>query len=435
MRPRVVREPPLQIDLQFNTKWKWIAPYFGTENGRFEKVQTAASKCKISRSKKVSAAIINGGKMKQKDVVYLLFSIAIVIITIKWSSETVPSTARLPIKTSNYTVVNQPSNFRVLWMKPDAVASYFYNYNEVAIMLAATNDMIIFLGGFPQTEPSSLFGINAETGSIEWTKMEEYKASTGFKLAVFANDHLFYVVFSSIWRAPINTTGASKIRAYRSDSGDSVWTRPISRATSIDSLMITELTIGIDADNSKNYYVLDAQTGQTLETRSKKENDFLWFSKDGILYESARLHAFQAIDSETGEILWQSSLAMSFEYPPILNDRVLLLRSGNSTSAGAVYALDIQTGEILWQYAGVVSNVTAQNAVAYFLTLDAHLVAVNIRTGEIIDTVEFSSSNFVLRDANGFRHGFSVAVVDDVVSVHLGDSQQIFAFRFVPNDD
>lgn len=365
-------------------------------------------------------------QIRIKDVVFILIVIAVMMpVLIQWSSVE----PKLPVKVSNYSVVNQPSNFRVLWMKPDAFASY----NDAAIMLAATNDMIIFLGGFPQTEPRSLFGINAETGSIEWTKMEEYKASTGFKLAVFANDHLFYVVFSSIWRAPINTTGASKIRAYQSDSGDSVWTRPISRATSIDSLMITELTIGIDADNSKNYYVLDAQTGQILETRSKEENDFLWFSKDGILYESTRFHSVQAIESETGEILWQSSLAMSFEYPPILNDGVLLLRSGNSASVGVVYALDIQTGEILWQYSGVVSNVAAENSIAYLLTLDAQLIAINVRTGDILDAVDFSTSEFVLQDNNSFRHGFSVAVLEDIVSIHLGDSQQLFAFQFLPD--
>jgi outer membrane protein assembly factor BamB len=247
---------------------------------------------------------------------------------------------------------------------------------------------------------------------------------------VLANDQLIYVVFDSIWKVPGDAAfGAVKIKAYQPESGHLAWTQTVKGAESINSLMVTSTTISVDGDSSANYYLFDAQSGQIIDTRYKKDTNFLWFSRDDILYQRVQLHSFQAIDSKTDAIVWQSPFWAVYQ-SPVFSSGILLMRSGASTSVGNIYALDSVTGDILWEFADVVGNVAAQNSTAYFLTSNARLLAVNIRTGSILGVVDFGTDKFVLQDDNLFLHGFSVAAIGGVVIVHLGDSQQLFAFHF-----
>jgi outer membrane protein assembly factor BamB len=197
--------------------------------------------------------------------------------------------------------------------------------------------------------------------------------------------------------------------------------------------MVTNTTISVDGNSSANYYLLDAQSGQIIETRYKKDTNYLWFSRDGILYERVQLHSFQAINQRNGDVVWQSPFWAVYQ-SPILSSGILLVRSGTSASEGTIYALDSVTGDVLWEYAGVVSNVAVQDSTAYFLTSNAQLLAVNIREGNIVGSVDFGTDKFVLQDENLFSHGFSVVAINNTVSVHLGDSQQLFAFHFLSDE-
>jgi outer membrane protein assembly factor BamB len=369
--------------------------------------------------------------MKRKELILLLI-LAIIAspVFFWWSSQYSSPTSELPVTVNNYEPVNLTPNFSVLWAKSNAYAYY----EKGAVMLAAAGQNVIFLGSLTQDESASLISFKAETGEIEWVKLNGNQSANGTKLAVLANDQLVYVVFDAIWRVPGDATfGAVKIRAYQAESGHLVWTQIVKGAKSINSLMVTNTTISVDGNSSANYYLLDAQSGQIIETRYKKDTNYLWFSRDGILYERVQLHSFQAINQRNGDVVWQSPFWAVYQ-SPILSSGILLVRSGTSASEGTIYALDSVTGDVLWEYAGVVSNVAVQDSTAYFLTSNAQLLAVNIREGNIVGSVDFGTDKFVLQDENLFSHGFSVVAINNTVSVHLGDSQQLFAFHFLSDE-
>lgn len=67
----------------------------------------------------------------------------------------------------------------------------------------------------------------------------------------------------------------------------------------------------------------------------------------------------------------------------------------------------------------------------FFLTEQNHtLWAIDLDTYEILGWVEFDGPSFMARD---YTNEFKIVSDNDVVVVYLGDSEQLFAFRFFPD--
>jgi hypothetical protein len=98
----------------------------------------------------------------------------------------------------------------------------------------------------------------------------------------------------------------------------------------------------------------------------------------------------------------------------------------------------------LWEYSGIVSNIANDGGVAYFIILEpgsswggdsaenAQLVAIDIRTGKMLGSVNFEPPG--IQSGWGNYH-YHVAASNDIVLVYLGDSRQLFAFRYLGGDE
>jgi outer membrane protein assembly factor BamB len=114
-------------------------------------------------------------------------------------------------------------------------------------------------------------------------------------------------------------------------------------------------------------------------------------------------------------------------FKPILNNSVVFVRTGHVR--GTVYALDGETGRIIWEKEDAVSNVAVSNSIAFYVTIDGEVMAIDAQTGETMGRLKFNTEELV--DINTSDNPpYYVEAVDDMVFVYFGDTWQLFAFRF-----
>ena len=92
-------------------------------------------------------------------------------------------------------------------------------------------------------------------------------------------------------------------------------------------------------------------------------------------------------------------------------------------------ALERETGKRLWEYPNTLGNVTVGNSIVYVMTSDTQVVALDIKTGEQLGKIDFTPDLIQPRQYNKF---YLSANDDGGLLVYLGESNQLFAFRFLP---
>lgn len=171
---------------------------------------------------------------------------------------------------------------------------------------------------------------------------------------------------------------AVKILSYDIDTGEEVWSTSQSNMNSAGTLCVNDAVVSIVGNATRSNYQekvsLNAATGERISFKDLPSNNA---SSD---FESARL---------------------------ILKE------------------LGIDPSDLWGRYA-------LEGKYLYFLTSqDKTLWVVNRETPKIMGKVEFSGEPFA---GGNFYNQFAIASVNDYVVVYLGDSQQLFAFRYLLNE-
>jgi outer membrane protein assembly factor BamB len=171
----------------------------------------------------------------------------------------------------------------------------------------------------------------------------------------------------------------------------------------------------------------DAKTGALLSKRDKAKENFIWFIYDGIQYEyKSGETTFQAVDTGTGTINWQSGANYAVFQPPMISHNVIVARAGEAKFLGLAFGVDATTGHTLWEYQNIIGNIAVDGDIAYFLTRDVQLWAVDIKTGNRLGIVSFSPNT----NPDSVNNAYHVAASNGIVVTYLGEGQQMFAFRF-----
>ena len=134
-------------------------------------------------------------------------------------------------------------------------------------------------------------------------------------------------------------------------------------------------------------------------------------------------------DSE--EVIWKFNPSKPVIQTPVIQNNIIYLRDGVYT-LGQIYAIDQDNGEILWKTLPneVIGNVAVSEGVAYYLTLDLYLWAVDAQSGELLDKVKFQPSD----TPNIEENHYFVAADNSNVVVYLDGSNQLFAFQFASEE-
>ncbi len=345
-------------------------------------------------------------------------------------------------------IFNPSRQFDEIWSVAPVYAGSAYDDHGGNVYLSAQGEDLFVLASLNVDQLEGLNRLNMLTGEIEWQASPKSFKTDDRASVLTSNSQFAYVGFDGlgkIWGDIL--LDASSIVAMDMDSGTRDWSRLIGGARSIWSVNATDIWVSVSGDTSSHYYLLDATTGEIVQKERKisetgELNGYLLAVDGNILFETNACISLQATNLAEERVIWVTELDHCVGSPAITTDDSLILVQGGIP--GEVVAFDKATGEIKWRYdqSGVVSNVAVGDGpTAYFLTTQAELLAVDVRTGDVLATLEFIGDdgpdkydNTPDSPLNYVRRPFSVAASENIIVVHLGDSSQLFAFRFISNE-
>lgn len=314
------------------------------------------------------------------------------IIGIGWVITTLVKTLTLgdPTPTQHYAVSDAPSQFQRVWSLDNMYDSGFSATRPM--LLATSNNEIFFLGYSAQDNYRSLImRIEPSTGQV----IETIRVSKDAQ-AIASDDRLIYIGVGSKGKIlGDDLEGAAQIIAYDIVSGTQAWSQQIRGAREILSITPQGTRLFITTSYSRDtLHYLDTSSGRIISSNNETNTTF------GSIY-----------------------------FPPILDDGIYIGQFGPRVSV--VYGLEATTSNLLWQTDDIAyGNVAVNNGVAYFLTNQTELLAINVRNGQTITSVQLVPD--IPQDQLSQRElsPFDVTVSGDIVAVYMGDSFQLFAFRF-----
>lgn len=326
---------------------------------------------------------------------------------------------------ATYDIKSMDSQFQSLWTISDIFIIADGNW-ECNIL--AFHNKLFYQASYERTHPTSLHRADLLTGVIEWQSISAHEAPS----VMTHNDTTVFI------------GSGPEIIAYDTESGDQIWRRglPILEK-SITYIQSTGDSVYANSGSTGNFYAYNARSGkrQDIGFRLNATPIFL-VSNDTIYYQEAgtRLYAMHRQDKN---IIWTLRFDEELQLSPLFTEELIIARTGRAV-IGQVYVIDRTTGTTLWQYpagaidwenpANVVGNVAEDNGYIFYLTFDAQLQAVDAKTGQFVGAVQFNPSFQELDGLDLVNRVFCVAASDNVVIVYFGSGRQLFAFRFLPNE-
>lgn len=373
-------------------------------------------KCNLSTMNNVKKTY---GQALVTAVIIILVSIAAPILN-KYSSQPKESlTSR-----KSYAIESISPEFELIWQK-GSFSMPLPEHNSSILMVADTEQAYVL------SEDGSIVTLNLQNGEADQLVRMPYKViPVPLALTIGMNSDTIYIGFDSTQKIQGNMSwGAGKIEARDRASGLLKWSRIIPGAAYVNLMIVTEDTVNIDGFSSNNYYLLNAATGEILQSEPKLDSSFIWRSEDDLAYERTIESSFQLRNQEEGKILWQSEY-FGVAQPPIFTDSRIVFKSG-----AQVFAIDKANGQIVWEYAKnennqpLYSNITSTNDTTFFMTEKGALLAVDNESGEILGGIQFSPPPF----NDTYNDTFQIASGNEIVLVHTGSTKQLFAFHFYQN--
>lgn len=184
-----------------------------------------------------------------------------------------------------------------------------------------------------------------------------------------------------------NNLSNNYIYAFQVQTGILKWCFE-TRAAINHSLVSTDDQI-MGQDILGNIYALDTESGELLWQQSLSEDSTEFWLYAAPLLDGDRLFTgntagFAALDATNGTILWKKRLGphwiSSYASPSLVHEQILL---GAMWHSPGLYALDAVTGERLWEYPapGLHGAVAIEDDWGYFGTSHGEVVSVKIKTG------------------------------------------------------
>lgn len=323
-------------------------------------------------------------------------------------------------------IVERENKFRENWVLDDVVISN----DDQSVYLIAASDKLFMYGNFHSLK-SRLLQIEPTTGELINDETPGFLAlplSFGTIEEIAHDSTNIYLGYSGGKSLPDSTIAAGGIAAYDINSGNIAWATKVPGMRDVDSLIVGS---GFVATAYHKQYLLSAFDGSIVQAFEQVESFphitpiAFWYWR-GVLSEKS----FSEQDDLQNLDFWRVKLRDVKQSPLILNDAVLV-RADSGDSFGQIKVLDRDTGEIVWEMLenNVISNVAVSDSTAFFLTFSAELIAIDVKTGQNVGSIQFTNGNIQL----GEDRGFFVAANEGNVFVYFGDSRQLFAFHFFPN--
>lgn len=305
------------------------------------------------------------------------------------------------------------------------------------------NGDLIFLGNFeertytddPLRKDTEVISLDAQTGAINWRVDAPYSHNSATDSERFYFETVGNMDTKSFWEdKDFCPTG---IGAIDLQSGQERWRIELNddcKGTDYLTVVGSYLYARTSQRGFGDYYQIAPESGEILQVNTSHANySPEIFFIDYSPHSEYKLSNDGTVSAE-GKVNWQFNLyskpqPIPWPITPVVFDSIFLLRFNEY--GGKVWAVNKENGSIAWKYdeQNLVSNVTANEDFAFFLTDNPSLIAVDLYTGEKIAEVVFAPG--LGEDLT--NTSFFVAADEDEVAVYFGSSDQVFVFRLENN--
>jgi outer membrane protein assembly factor BamB len=317
--------------------------------------------------------------------------------TIKEIQTILSSPTPIPFITHGYEMVG---NAEYLWENKKVFVSY---NGGGANTLDAAQGITCFLGGFDKAVSfGNMDCINSKTGDFLW------KNASGRSLVITSQG-----VFVSF-------THPGGIRKYDLATGDLIWGKTLGGNGANDLYYVDgQIQVSTVPDN---FWILD--TDGNVINKFPGDYYLITTAKETFINRNK----LQDYITGTNNLLWEYGPA-DIGLTPLFTQNIILLRSGDLE--GEAYAIDRKTGKFLWVIKHIVSNIvySPEKQLAYALSEDGKLVAIDEDSGEAHVLVQFTSVPFIVGGRGSFVYQLAYDPSEHVIVAQLGDSYQLFAFK------
>jgi outer membrane protein assembly factor BamB len=179
-----------------------------------------------------------------------------------------------------------------------------------------------------------------------------------------------------------------------------------------------------------SFSIFDASNGSLESRYSVPIMGYSSFASDGNVRFDYDRSYIRAYDIQDNSLIWDVLSEKAIVYRPVFSDGLIIVRSGRYR--GTLHVIDSKTGGLLWEKEGVVSDFGINDRMLFFVTTHGEILAVDVETGETQGRLVLNDAE--LNDQEGGRSEsyspYFVKAVDDIVIVYLGDTGQLFSFRY-----
>ena len=328
----------------------------------------------------------------------------------------------------HYTVPGQLISFQRLW-EIEAYGAVGSSGNA----LVTLGEHVYFYGQLdPKEGHDSLVKLHLTTG-----KAANYITILQRTTTIAGSGHFIYAGRSSRGgsRQGFEPPEPAEVVGYDVEIDERVWIQKIHGAREINYLSPFGDAVAIVAanwDGGETYQSLRFNSGSVLYS-NPVALPTIYMHNVWIMVEPPQM--IRAVNGRTNTVVWDRNVAERLNkegvyFAPLLDNGVIVGRTGRQNS-GRVYALNSENGHILWaSEERVLGNIVANRGVTFYVTEQAVLRAVNSRTGEIIASLAFIPE-IASDEAMDTHYAYNIAINDDIVLMYMGNSKQLFAFRFV----
>jgi len=267
------------------------------------------------------------------------------------------------------------------------------------------------------------------------------------------------VIFTLLTQQPsINPRTLESTDFYTLWTRENIKLQPQSPAARPFLEIVNDCLLLVDSHNSLQ--CIDIQSGETHWQKRISASGTNVTSNEDLIFvsSSTRTHCATytpqcdvikvvAYDVLSGEIRWSNTYEGMGTVTQTSADAstLLIVGGGGHGTYGAKITIDVNTGSssrketspFLASYEPslslptkerIVSNTAIANDIAYFIMENTTLSAMDINTEQSLSSANFEPRQSPLTLGNLFQ----VAAHNNIVVVYLGDSKQLFTFRFMP---
>jgi len=287
------------------------------------------------------------------------------------------------------------------------------------------SDTIFFAGQVGQTTTGinlKLFSADISTGKINW----QATAGSGF---IALDSKNIYAQAPNSFAGP-----AVSIVAYDIGSGSEVWrtTFDWNYAIGIEYMVLAPQSLEVTTINHNNseIYLIEPENGNIQTSFKDKDEYTLFMVENETFYDWTGKYV-----TATGKINWKTQVSdENYVRPaidtiaPVIANGLILVKSGDGAYS-PITALRKNDGSIVWKFEQiVVSNIAVDGSVAYFLTENAQLVAINSQTGEVLGVADFTPKFY--KDFDFVNTSIYVVAYNKTVAIYFENTNQITIMRF-----